>query len=129
MAHIAILQGNVNEPTTFPPPSKTHGSHHWAFERLLSAALVPLTVSTFALSSSPYPVLDGILAVSLVVHSHMGFDQILVDYLHPRKYPFLGRVSSWGLKLLTVGTLVGVYQFNTEDVGEHIHPSGLLTLI
>ncbi|KDQ15151.1 hypothetical protein BOTBODRAFT_187542 [Botryobasidium botryosum FD-172 SS1] len=112
-----ILLGTVNDPTTFPPPSKSDGSHHWAFERLLSATLVPLTVSSFVLSSSPYPVLDGLLAVSLVVHSHLGFDQIVVDYLHPRKFPILGRISAWGLRLLTVGTLVGVYQFNTEDVG------------
>ncbi|GBE85591.1 Succinate dehydrogenase [ubiquinone] cytochrome b small subunit, mitochondrial [Sparassis crispa] len=112
-----IYKGTVNDPTTFPPPSKTHGSYHWAFERLLSAGLVPLTVAAFATSGSSYPLLDGILGVSLVMHSHIGFDSILVDYLHPRKFPVLGRVLTWTLRAATVTVLVGVYQFNTNDIG------------
>ncbi|OBZ77770.1 Succinate dehydrogenase [ubiquinone] cytochrome b small subunit, mitochondrial [Grifola frondosa] len=112
-----IYRGTVNDPTTFPPPSKTHGSYHWAFERLLSAGLVPLTVAAFVTSGSSYPVLDGLLGISLVMHSHIGFDSILVDYLHPRKFPILGRVSKWALRATTVGVLVGVYQFNTNDIG------------
>ncbi|KZT64694.1 putative mitochondrial inner membrane protein [Daedalea quercina L-15889] len=112
-----IYRGTVNDPTTFPPPSKTHGSYHWAFERLLSAGLVPLTVAAFATSSSSYPLLDGILGVSLVMHSHIGFDSVVVDYLHPRKFPILGPVMTWTLRAATVGVLVGVYQFNTNDIG------------
>ena len=69
---IAIIRGTVNDPTTFPPPSRTHGSYHWAFERLLSAGLVPLTVAAFVTSGSNYPVLDGLLGISLVIHSHIG---------------------------------------------------------
>ena len=69
---IAIYKGTVNDPTTFPPPSRTHGSHHWAFERLLSAALVPLTAAAFVTSGTAYPVIDGLLGMSLVVHSHIG---------------------------------------------------------
>ncbi|TDL26038.1 SDHD, membrane anchor subunit of succinate dehydrogenase [Rickenella mellea] len=112
-----ILKGTVNEPTTFPPPSKTHGSHHWAFERLLSATLVPLTAAAFVTTGSQYPVFDGILGVSLIVHSHIGFDNILIDYIHPRKFSVLGPTLKWGLRALTAGALVGVYQFNTNDVG------------
>ncbi|KAI6012255.1 mitochondrial inner membrane protein [Pisolithus marmoratus] len=96
-----IYKGTVNDPTTFPPPSKMHGSHHWSFERLLAA----------------YPVLDGIFGVSLVMHSHIGFDSMLVDYLHPRKFPFLGNFAKWTLRTMTLGVLVGVYQFNTNDIG------------
>ncbi|KAH9896959.1 mitochondrial inner membrane protein [Cubamyces lactineus] len=112
-----IYRGTVNDPTPFPPPSKTHGSYHWAFERLLSAGLVPLTVAAFATSGTNYPILDGLLGVSLVMHSHIGFDSILVDYLHPRKFPFLGPAFTWLLRATTVGVLVGVYQFNTNDIG------------
>ncbi|KJA14228.1 hypothetical protein HYPSUDRAFT_49361 [Hypholoma sublateritium FD-334 SS-4] len=112
-----IIQGSVNDPTAFPAPSRTHGSHHWAFERLLSAGLVPLTAAAFATSGSSYPILDGILGVSLVMHSHIGFDCIVVDYLHTRKFPVLGNVAKWGLRAATVATLVGVYQFNTNDIG------------
>ena len=70
--HPAIIQGTVNDPTPFPTPSRTDGSHHWAFERLLSASLVPLTAAAFVTSGSSYPVLDGVLGVSLVMHSHLG---------------------------------------------------------
>ncbi|KAI0825659.1 mitochondrial inner membrane protein [Irpex lacteus] len=112
-----IYKGTVNDPTTFPPPNRTHGSHHWAFERLLSAGLVPLTAAAFVTSGSAYPVLDGLLGISLVVHSHIGFDALLVDYIHKRKFPVLGPVASWALRATTVGVLVGVYQFNTNDIG------------
>jgi succinate dehydrogenase (ubiquinone) membrane anchor subunit len=114
----------VNDPTTFPPPSKFHGSYHWAFERLLSAALVPITAAAFVTTGSNHPVVDGLLGVSLVMHSHIGvfpqffahaglhvgtqFDTILVDYLHSRKFPVIGPVCKWTLRAATVGVLVGV---------------------
>jgi hypothetical protein len=46
-----------------------------------------------------------------------GFDQVLVDYVHERKFPVLGPVTKWGLRLITAGVLVGIYQFNTNDIG------------
>jgi succinate dehydrogenase (ubiquinone) membrane anchor subunit len=128
----------VNDPTTFPPPSRSHGSHHWAFERLLSASLVPLTAAAFVTSGSNYPILDGLFGVGLVMHSHIGvgfltlkrgclvglkflkiqkFDCIVVDYLPTRKFPIIGQIAKWGLRTATVATLVGVYQFNTNDIG------------
>ncbi|KAI0034805.1 mitochondrial inner membrane protein [Vararia minispora EC-137] len=112
-----IYKGTPNEATEFPTPSRVHGSYHWSFERLLSAGLVPLTAAAFVTSGSSYPMLDGILGVTLVMHSHIGFDALLVDYLHPRKFPILGKAFKWTLRATTVGVLVGVYQFNTEDIG------------
>ncbi|KAI0264323.1 mitochondrial inner membrane protein [Russula aff. rugulosa BPL654] len=102
-----IYKGTVNEPTTFPLANKSNGSHHWTFERLLAAGLVPLTGAAFVTSGSFTPLLDGLLGISLIVHSHIGFDCVLVDYLHKRKFPMLGPFA--------VG--VGVYQFNTNDIG------------
>ncbi|KAL1749194.1 CybS-domain-containing protein [Schizophyllum fasciatum] len=110
----AIYIGTVNDPVDFPPPSRTHGSYHWAFERLLSAALIPLTAGAFVVNGS---VVDGLLGLTLVVHSHIGFDSSRVDYLHPRKFPTLGPIVKWGLRAATAGVLVGVYQFNTNDIG------------
>ncbi|KAG1728905.1 SDHD, membrane anchor subunit of succinate dehydrogenase [Suillus lakei] len=107
----------VNDPTEFPPPSRTHGSYHWAFERLLAASLVPMTAAAFATSGSSYPVFDGLLGLSLVMHSHIGFDSWIVDYVHNRKFPILGPIMTWTLRSATVGVLVGVYQFNTNDIG------------
>jgi len=76
-----------------------------------------MTAAAFAASGTAYPVLDGLLGISLVMHSHIGFDAILVDYLHKRKFPILGPLSTWTLRTATVGVLVGVYQFNTNDIG------------
>ncbi|POY74808.1 hypothetical protein BMF94_2081 [Rhodotorula taiwanensis] len=109
------VEGTVNDPTTFPAPNKAHGQYHWTFERLLSAALVPLVGATAV--SSANPLLDGVLCTAIVAHSHMGFDNILTDYLHPRKFPVLGRIMMWGLRLMTAGVLVGIYQFETNDIG------------
>jgi len=112
-----LIRGNVNDATPYPPPSKSHGSHHWAFERLLSAALIPLTGAAFVVSGTAHPILDGLLAVSLIVHSHIGFDASLTDYLHPRKFPIIGPLMTWLVRGLTAGALVGIYQFNTNDIG------------
>lgn len=42
---------------------------------------------------------------------------MIVDYLHSRKFPILGPIATWTLRTATVGVLVGVYQFNTNDIG------------
>ena len=95
-----------------------------------------MTAAAFATSGTAYPVLDGLLGISLVMHSHLGvghvrtvlgtvrhsslgpqFDALLVDYLHQRKFPILGPLTTWTLRAATVGVLVGVYQFNTNDIG------------
>jgi succinate dehydrogenase (ubiquinone) membrane anchor subunit len=131
----------VNDPTTFPPPKRSHGSHHWTFERLLSAGLVPLTAAAFVTSGSTAPLLDGLLGISLIAHSHIGvrfltiplfsiffayfageiqFDSILVDYVHKRKFPTLGPLFTWTLRLTTLAVGVGVYQFNTNDIGARL---------
>jgi len=112
-----IYKGTVNEPTTFPPANRSHGSHHWTFERLLAAGLVPLTGAAFVTSGSSTPLLDGMLGLSLIVHSHIGFDSVLVDYVHKRKFPTLGPLFTWTLRLTSVAVGVGVYQFNTNDIG------------
>ncbi|GJJ06058.1 hypothetical protein Clacol_000246 [Clathrus columnatus] len=112
-----IIRGTVNDALPYPSPSRTDGSHHWAFERLLSASLIPLTGAAFVTGSTTYPVLDGILGVALVVHSHMGFDQVVLDYLDKRKFSIIGPIVKWTLRAATAGVLVGVYQFNTNDIG------------
>jgi hypothetical protein len=68
----AIYKGTINDSTKFPEPSRIYGSRHWAFKRLLPASLIPMIGAVAATSASPYPILDGVLALSLVVHSHIG---------------------------------------------------------
>lgn len=42
---------------------------------------------------------------------------MVVDYVHQRKFPIIGPILTWTLRTATVGVLVGVYQFNTNDIG------------
>jgi succinate dehydrogenase (ubiquinone) membrane anchor subunit len=42
----------------------------------------------------------------------------LVDYVHARRSPVLVPAPTWALEAATVNVLVGVYYFNTEDIGE-----------
>lgn len=53
--------------------------------------------------------LDGVLSATLLLHSHIGFDSVLVDYLDKRKFPVAGPVSKWILRAATVATAVGLY--------------------
>lgn len=76
-ALIAIYKGTVNDPTSFPPSSKAHGSNHWAFERLLSASLVPITAAAVVTTGSQYPLVDAMLGLALIVHSHIGVSRPL----------------------------------------------------
>jgi succinate dehydrogenase (ubiquinone) membrane anchor subunit len=94
-----------------------------------------MTIAAFATSGTQFPLLDGLLGVSLVIHTHIGvrytclvpntvflttyfqFDSVLVDYVHKRKFPVLASIATWTLRTATVATLVGIYQFNTNDIG------------
>jgi hypothetical protein len=86
--------------------------------RRISPRIQSLPCANHAFPLAPLqPILDGILGVSLVVHSHIGFDSAVVDYFHPRKFPVLGQVMSWLLRICTGLSVWGVYEFNTNDIG------------
>lgn len=51
---IAILKGTVNDATSFPSPNAAHGSYHWAFERVLSASLIPVMGAAAVSTGSAY---------------------------------------------------------------------------
>lgn len=38
----------------------------------------------------------------------------MTDYLHDRKFPIAGPIARWSLRTLTVATLIGLYEFNTQ---------------
>ncbi|KAI1068033.1 hypothetical protein LB507_004513 [Fusarium sp. FIESC RH6] len=110
------IEGGVNDPAPIPEPNSAHGSYHWTFERLLAAGLVPLTVAPFA-AGSLNPTLDAILCSVLLLHSHMGFQQVVIDYIPSRTYPGLRKTFNWLLNIATVLVGVGLYEFETNDVG------------
>jgi len=106
----------VNDPAPIPPPSPAHGSYHWTFERLLAAGLVPLTLAPFA-ANTLNPTLDAVLCAGLLVHSHLGFQNIIIDYIPKRQMPGAHKLFMWALNLATAVVGIGLYEFETNDVG------------
>jgi len=110
------IEGTVNDAAKIPHSSPSHGSYHWTFERLISLGLVPLTITPFV-SGSLNPITDAVLVGLVIIHSHIGFDALIVDYIPNRKYPRTKQIFDWGLRLATLTVAVGLYEFETNDVG------------
>ncbi|KAK0764525.1 hypothetical protein N5P37_003927 [Trichoderma harzianum] len=110
------IEGTVNDPVPIPNPSASHGSYHWTFERLLAAGLVPLSIAPFA-AGSLNPTTDAILCSAVLLHSHIGFQSVIIDYIPKTRYSGLRKIFWWGLNLATVTVGVGLYKFETNDIG------------
>ncbi|KAH8899262.1 CybS-domain-containing protein [Thozetella sp. PMI_491] len=110
------IQGTVNDPQPLPPSHPSHGSYHWTFERLIAAGLIPLTVAPFA-AGSLNPTVDAILAATILIHSHFGFQSIIIDYIPKSRYNGAHRLFMWGLNAATALVGLGLYEFETNDVG------------
>ncbi|KAI1105785.1 CybS-domain-containing protein [Jackrogersella minutella] len=110
------IKGTVNDPAPVPETSPTHGSYHWTFERLVAAGIIPLTLAPFA-GSSLNPGLDAILCSLLLVHCHLGFQSVIIDYIPTREYPKSRKTAIWLLNAATALVGVGLYEFETNDVG------------
>lgn len=54
-------------------------------------------------------VLDGALSATLLLHTHMGFGQVIVDYIDKRKYPKMGPMCKWILRAGTLAAAAGLY--------------------
>ncbi|KAI0436431.1 mitochondrial succinate dehydrogenase cytochrome b560 subunit D [Xylaria telfairii] len=111
-----VIKGTVNDAVPVPDPKPTHGSYHWTFERVIAAGLVPLTVAPFA-AGSLNPGLDAVLCALLLVHSHTGMQSVIIDYIPSRKYPGGYKASLWLLNIATILAGIGLYEFETNDVG------------
>jgi len=111
-----VLHGGVNDAAPVPKPSPTHGSYHWTFERLISLGLVPLTIAPFA-SGTMNPTLDAIFVATILIHSHIGFQSLIIDYIPTHQHPTMRKTFGWLLNLATVVVGIGFYEFETNDVG------------
>ncbi|KAH7018553.1 CybS-domain-containing protein [Microdochium trichocladiopsis] len=108
--------GPLNDAAPVPSPSPSHGSYHWTFERLIAAGLVPLSVAPFA-GGSVSPVLDAALCSLLLLHTHLGFQAILIDYVPNSRYPGMRKALTWLLNGATLLVGVGLYEYETNDIG------------
>ncbi|KAJ3093267.1 membrane anchor subunit of succinate dehydrogenase, Sdh4 [Physocladia obscura] len=95
--------------------ARWHGSEHWTTERFYSILLVPL-VGT-ALAAGPVSAIDFALGIFVPLHTHMGFDTMIQDYVPTRKYRQANLALRWSLRVLTGLVLYSVFCFNTMDVG------------
>ncbi|KAI1324634.1 mitochondrial succinate dehydrogenase cytochrome b560 subunit D [Xylariaceae sp. FL0255] len=111
-----VIKGSVNDAAPVPDASPTHGSYHWTFERTVAAGLVPLSIAPFA-GGSLNPAMDAVLCSLLLVHSHVGMQSIIIDYIPKRRYPGAFRAAMWLLNGATVLVGIGLYEFETNDVG------------
>lgn len=61
--------------------------------------------------------MDGILCATILVHSHIGFESIIIDYVPQQRLPKVRVFFMWALKLATLVVGIGLYEFETNDVG------------
>lgn len=83
---------------------------------LVSAVLIPVTIAPFA-AGTMNPVLDATLCALIVVHSHIGFQSIIIDYVPLRRVPRARKLFEWGLRAGSLVVAAGLYEYETNDVG------------
>ncbi|KAG7205173.1 hypothetical protein KM043_018265 [Ampulex compressa] len=86
----------------------SHGSHVrlWVMERMISVALPILLPAALLLENS---VIDGLLAIFAVMHSHWGLEAIILDYVRPNILgPIVPKAAFFMLNVLSAITLAGL---------------------
>jgi succinate dehydrogenase (ubiquinone) membrane anchor subunit len=61
--------------------------------------------------------MDAVLCGALVIHSHIGFQACIVDYFPGWRVPKTRTFLNWLLRAATLTAAVGLYEFETNDVG------------
>ena len=134
LSQTSDLQGTVNDSTTLPAPvqvarlvplvlrapprCRPRPAHHSRLRRVWFTRTPP----RWAPRCQPHrtqPHRRASFTFSLLYESWLlrQFDAVLVDYLHKRKFSTLGPLLMWTLRVTTVVVGVGVYHFNTNDIG------------
>lgn len=110
------IVGTVNDAFVPPPIDKGHGSHHWTGERIVTIAMLPLTILPLATGHAGL-VVDGVMSCLVLAHAQAGFQSCIIDYIPKRVY---GKYHDYAMYLLYLGTLVstvGVYKIETTTEG------------
>ena len=61
--------------------------------------------------------MDAVLCATILIHSHIGFESMITDYIPNKRLPKTRKTFEWLLKAATVMVGVGLYEFETNDVG------------
>lgn len=61
--------------------------------------------------------MDAIFVAAILVHSHIGFQALIIDYIPTHQHPTMRKIFSWLLNLATIVVGVGFYEYETNDVG------------
>ncbi|PGH12062.1 hypothetical protein AJ80_06881 [Polytolypa hystricis UAMH7299] len=111
-----VIEGTSNDAAPMPKTNPVHGSYHWTFERFIAASLIPLTIAPFA-GGSLNPIMDAVFCGTVLIHSHIGFDAMITDYFPGYRVPKTKKALTWVLRGATLAVGVGLYEFETNDVG------------
>lgn len=60
---------------------------------------------------------DAMLCGAILIHSHIGFEACIIDYFPSKRVPKTKVFLWWFLRAMTVTVGVGLYEFETNDVG------------
>ncbi|KAJ1964837.1 membrane anchor subunit of succinate dehydrogenase, Sdh4 [Dipsacomyces acuminosporus] len=112
-----LFGDDVPNPAAVPQPAanRLKGSYHWMNERALSVISAPLLVTAFVYGS--HPINDMLMGIVLPLHAYVGFDAVLLDYFHARRWPVISKVLKYSLVLVTGLSIFGAWRINTTDVG------------
>ncbi|VVT48454.1 uncharacterized protein SAPINGB_P001787 [Magnusiomyces paraingens] len=110
------IVGTVNDAVPSPPVEKSHGSYHWSFEKVAVLGLAPLVIAPFA-GASLSPILDATLGSLIIIHSHLGLESCIVDYIPKRVYGGLHTAAIGALWAGTALAIYGIYEIETNDIG------------
>ncbi|KAH8381830.1 hypothetical protein KR009_000461 [Drosophila setifemur] len=100
-----------------PRMASAESSHTmlWTVERLVSVGLLAIIPAAFL---APSQVMDALLAVSVVIHTHWGVEAMVVDYMRPSVVGnVLPKVAHIALIVISVAALGGLFYFIQNDVG------------
>jgi succinate dehydrogenase (ubiquinone) membrane anchor subunit len=88
---------------------------------LISAGLIPLTLAPF-IGGSLNPLTDAILGVTILIHSHIGFQACIIDYFPTYRVPKIQNALMWALRAATILTGIGFYEFETSTHCPNLSP-------
>ncbi|KAK9306219.1 hypothetical protein QLX08_002965 [Tetragonisca angustula] len=89
--------------------ASTSGDHVrlWVLERVIATALPFLIPAALITESS---ILDGIMSVLIVMHTHWGLEAMITDYARPNVVgPVLPKILHFSLLIVSAVTLCGLF--------------------